>query len=141
MHKESNAIVKVQSRQNIASRWVAPDEGNLKINVDASVYAGILSFNVGMVLRDHLGGFYKARNLRREGEVTVFETEAWGVLKAIRWALDLGISNVLIKSDSMLIVQAIKQGATNYLEVGNMLQEIRTLISVRPDISISFVKK
>lgn len=55
--------------------------------------------------------------------------------------LELGRENVEIESDSLLTVQAIVGGTDNYLEVGSMLQECRSLISNRPDISISFVKK
>lgn len=67
LHKSSNGNVKMQSRQNAASQWVAPVAGSLKINVDASVYVGISSFTIGMVLRDHIRGFCKARNLCLEG--------------------------------------------------------------------------
>lgn len=33
------------------------------------------------------------------------------------------------------------QGTLNYLEVGTILQECRSILGVHPDISISFVKK
>lgn len=47
--------------------WVAPGEGDLKLNVDASVVEGSMSFTVRMVLRDHKGHFVEGRNLRIAG--------------------------------------------------------------------------
>lgn len=139
--RSSNDVIGMPSHRPELALWNAPATGKLKVNVDASVVSGASSFAIGMVLRDHLGGFCNARNLRREGEISVFEAEAYGVLEAIRWVHDLGISNVEIESDSLLTVQAILQGTTNYHEVGNLLYESRILISDRPDISIAFIKK
>lgn len=131
----------MQNEVHVDTHWRAPAVGDLKINVDASIYDGSSKFSVGMILRDHTGSFCRARNLCREGLITVFEAETWGVLEAIKWALQLGISKVQIESDSLITVQAIKTGARNYLEVGVMLHEARELLSARPDISVSFVKK
>lgn len=94
-----------------------------------------------MILRNHQGEFCSARNLRKDREVSVFEAESYGILEAIKWVIDLGISNVVIESDSLLAVQAIKRGSEYYLEVGNILQEVRTLLEERHDIYILFVKK
>lgn len=79
-HKSRTGTVNVQSYQTTVNHWVAPAAGGFKVNVDASVYEGTSSFTVGMILRDHLGGFCKAGNSRQEGEVIIFEAEeAWGV--------------------------------------------------------------
>ncbi|KAL8094450.1 uncharacterized protein LOC141691625 [Apium graveolens] len=121
--------------------WVAPFPGYLKVNIDASVFKGSPHFSIGMVLRDHLGELYKARNLRRGGEVSVFEAGSLGVLEAIKWVREIGVFNVKIEYDSLLVVQAILKGSTNYLKVRNILQGSRVLIEDRLAIPISFVKK
>lgn len=133
--------IRTQGQGNNAGRWKAPEVNNFKVNVDASVFPGSNSYSVGMILRDHNGGFRKARNLRCEGQVSVFEAEARGVLEAIRWVLSLGIADVVVENDSMLTVQAICKGTDILHEVGHMLQESRSLIQARPDISVSFIKK
>lgn len=139
--KYSSPMVRHQNHQGIMVHWKPPEAGALKVNADASVFTGSLSYSVGMVLRDHTGGFCKARNLRKNGEVSVFEAETEGVLAAIRWVMELCISNVAVESDSMLTVQALRNGTQNFLEVGNILQESRILLESRPDIVVSFVKK
>lgn len=39
------------------NRWKPPEEGQVKLNVDASVIEGADSFSIGMVIRDHCGVF------------------------------------------------------------------------------------
>lgn len=141
IQKVSGVTGRMQNQQKFATHWTAPAEGNLKVNVDASVFKGRSSYSIGMVLRDHMGVFCRAKVKHQEGEVSVFEVETWGVLETIKWARKLCISKVEIESDSMLTVQAVKQGSPNYLEVGIMIQECRILLDDLPDFSISFVKK
>lgn len=85
--------------------------------------------------------FYKARSLCINGEISVFEAEIRGVLEAVKWVAELGVLNVVIECDSMLTVHALRNDTPNYLEVGNFLQECRSLLQSRPDVSVSFVKK
>lgn len=58
----------------------------------------------------------------------MFEAETTGVLEALRWVNDLGVSEVEIESDSLLVVQAINHSSVYYLEVGNVLPEIHSLL-------------
>lgn len=50
-------------------KWKRPVENRVKINVDASLVAGDYSFAIGMVIRDHKGGFIQEKNnsLPRDG--------------------------------------------------------------------------
>ena len=130
-----------QQRQNDGDHWVAPEVGKVKINVDASVVLGSGTYSADMVLRDHHGEFCIARNYRREGDISVLEAEAGGVLEALKWVLELGVTNVTIESDSILTVRAVRNGSVNYLEVGNLFEDSRLIMRNRPDISISYVKK
>lgn len=62
-------------------------------------------------------------------------------MEAIKWVLELGVSNVMNQSDSLLTVQALSKDSQNLLEVGNILQESRKLFEDRPDLVISLVKR
>ena len=54
--------------------WQAPEVNRFKVNVDASVFSERANYSIGMILRDHEGGFCRARSMCQEGEVSVFET-------------------------------------------------------------------
>lgn len=140
-HKCNNGGARVQGDQGVISRWIPPEAGRLKINVDAYVFAGTSSYSIGMVLRDHLGSFCKARSLRKRGQVSVFEAETQGVLEAIDWGTALGLANVDIDTDFMLTMKAITGNSSNVLEVGNMIEEGRMSLNVRRDFSLNFVRK
>lgn len=129
------------SHQSTSSYWVALAEGAFKINVDASIYVGSQNYGIGMVIRDYRGVFCKARSVCRAGQISVFEAETNDVLEAIRWAQELEIQKVIIESDSMLTVQAINQGTTNHLDVGNVLQESRMMLEIYPHFNVSFARK
>lgn len=66
MHKLTTSDTSRQKQQVVTNHWKAPEPGKLKINVDASVYAGDSSFAIGMVPRDHNGRFCKAKCFRHE---------------------------------------------------------------------------
>lgn len=53
----------------------------------------------------------------------MFEVETKGFVEALRWASNLGISNVVVESDYMLTVQYVDRDNKNYLvvEVGHMI--------------------
>lgn len=79
---------RISSRKTVRSspvRWEAPERGWLKLNVDASVHIGASSFAIGMIIRDELGSFFQDRSLRTGREVNVIETEAFGILEALKW--------------------------------------------------------
>lgn len=96
---------------------------------------------MGMVLRDSLVSFCKTRVSCYGGEVAVFEAEARGILEALNCRVELGISNLIIESDSILSVQAIEMGDINFLEVGNVIQDCRSMLNDRPNFFVSFVRK
>lgn len=131
----------VQVSENEVVKWHPPTEGRMKINVDAHVITGLSWFSVGLIIRDHEGRFIRARTRKVAGKVSVVEAEARGLLEALRWANSLGFHGVDVESDSKNSVHAINNTVENYLEVGAIFQECRSLLSDRRDISISFVKK
>lgn len=63
--RSSRAKASGQGQQHVVLRWTPPEFGTLKINVDASVIPGRSSFTLGMVTRDHVGSFCKARNIAK----------------------------------------------------------------------------
>lgn len=55
-------------------------------------------------MSNHQGEFCGGRNIRRKGEISVFEAESCGVLEAIKWTTELGIFNVEIENDSLMML-------------------------------------
>ena len=122
-------------------KWTALDEGDLKLNVDASVVKGSSLFTVGMVQRDHRGHFVEGRNLRVAGTVSAFEAEARGALEALSWAGTMQEKELTIESDSPLVVSAIYKSVVYKLEVGHILDECRASLEATRNISLRFIRR
>lgn len=63
------------------TRWKPPEMGQLKLNVDASLFVGENSFSVGMLIRNEVGGFVRGKRMKIHGEMSVLEAEAQGSIQ------------------------------------------------------------
>lgn len=75
------------------------------------------------------------------GEVSVMEAEATGMLEAIKWIETKDLCNVVIESDSQLVVHVVMNSVDYQLEIGYILDECREKLIKRSDLSVSHVKK
>lgn len=121
--------------------WEPPDSGRMKLNVDASVKEGESHYFVGMVIRNEVGQFVMGRNQKVAGQVNVLEAEAYGVLNALHWIQELQLNQVVIESDSSLVVQALKQQSEYFVKVGNTLEACHSILQNRNDVVFHHVKK
>lgn len=67
--------------------------------------------------------------MRFVGCVQVVEAEMVGILKALLWLEDLPFTDIAIESDSLLSVSAVNKEHLNYLELGTLVQQCKTMIS------------
>lgn len=61
----------------------------------------------------------------------MLEAEATGVYEAFCWIEDLGIRSVVIEFDSLNVVNAIQRNVTYHTEVGNILDNCKTMLQHR----------
>lgn len=66
-------------------KWCQPTIGELKVNVDASVYEGEDSFSIGMVMRNHQGHYVKGKIMRFGECVSVMEADLVGTAETLKW--------------------------------------------------------
>lgn len=70
-------------------KWKKPDEGVLKLNVDAVVKEGASSFLMGLVVWDHNGALIVGQTICETMINSVFEVEAYVVYEGFRWVLGM----------------------------------------------------
>lgn len=117
-------------RQIDGLKWVAPEVGCLKVNVDASVMPDASFFAIGMVQRDHTGGFVGGKVMRFEKTVFVFEAETIGIHGALSWIMYTAEGEVCIESDSLLAVQAINRELSYQFEIGHVIDACRLMLLI-----------
>ncbi|XP_071907804.1 uncharacterized protein [Coffea arabica] len=106
------------------TKWVAPDEGYLKLNVDGAFDAD--TAGVGVVVRNHLGQVEAAMASRVEGACSVEHVECVAFLTALEFARDFGISHFLLEGDALNIVQKINSREPDLSLTGNLIHGIRS---------------
>ncbi|CAJ2646835.1 unnamed protein product [Trifolium pratense] len=91
----------------VQRRWVKPNTGKLKCNVDAACHRSIDKTSYGCCLRDSNGDFIQALSGWCNPELSVCEGEALGMWQAMSWVQNLGLSKVIFESDSKTLVDAV----------------------------------
>ncbi|KAL8089810.1 hypothetical protein AgCh_039324 [Apium graveolens] len=102
------------------AKWKPPQEGQLKINVDASLSRESDSFGLGMVIRDDNGMFLLGKVIRLQHVEIALDAETRGVLEALKWAAGEDLRDVRVEIDSLLTVQTLEGHATTVLEVDHV---------------------
>lgn len=88
--------------------------------MDVAIRSGGDNFSTGMLIRDHEGKFLAGRVSRTSGPAIVLEAETNVLYEGLCWLKSLPFQNVLIKSDSLLTVQAVQRSDANRLEIGHL---------------------
>lgn len=94
-------------------KWKPLDIGQLKLNVDASVYENSNLFSISTVLRDHNGSFLVGKTMRFPGTVQVIEAEVVGVYETMIEVVSVTSQPIIIESGSLTVVQALQSRRAN----------------------------
>lgn len=86
--------------------WCKPQEGWIKINLDASFYEGAGRIGIGCVVRDDRGCFLRARTNVLPGTTQIREAEAWSLREALERVREWRTNKCIFESDTKLLVDA-----------------------------------
>ena len=96
---------------------------------------------IGVVIRNLGGHVIGALSDRIFLPVTVDEVEALACIKAISFASDIGVENVVLEGDSKTIIQALNADSTCASSFGHIIKDIRVLALDFASICFSHVKR
>lgn len=71
----------------------------------------------------------------------MFEAECLGVQEALLWILSREERRVVLETDSLLTVNAIRNVNNNMLEVGHVIDQCKTFLGVLPEVSVKHICK
>ncbi|KAK1644818.1 hypothetical protein QYE76_062623 [Lolium multiflorum] len=94
------------------SKWAAPEEANLKVNVDAGWDVATKQAGLGLIIRDHRGRVILTEWKFLPGCISAEEAEALACLDGIKQAIKLQCINVTVESDCARVVQIMS--SVNY---------------------------
>ncbi|XP_012085858.1 uncharacterized protein LOC105644961 [Jatropha curcas] len=125
----------------ILPRWIAPPEGAVKCNVDATIYTLDNKFSYGAVIRDHRGSFIKAVSGYSSGLCSPRVAETIAMREVLSWLRSLHLGLTIIETDCLQLVNAVQGGSLDYSDWSLVLGDIKHFISQSSDISIAWVKR
>lgn len=120
--------------------WVHPKLGWYKINVDAG-FLGEWGSRLGLVCRAASGEVVGFATVQQEAHWEVQVAEAKAVLAGVQWGLQLGVSNLVLESDCLVVVQALRNGVVGSSEFFLIIEDIIALSSSFNSVVWSFVKR
>jgi ribonuclease HI len=123
------------------SPWKPPEAGWMKLNSDAALDERGRRIGVGGILRDEQGSVRAAWSLSKHGLLDPTAAEATALFHGVLRCKSLGISNLFIESDSLVVISAIQdQGASNS-RFGHLIDDIREVLRCFPRWKAGHVKR
>ena len=117
-------------------RWKPPNFGLYKINFDSAVFADQVSAGIRVVIRDWEGQIIAALSQKVRYLSSVDLVEALAMSRAVSFAKELSIHQMVIEGDSLRVIQAINGTRPVRTMYGHVIDDIRFLSS---SISCSFL--
>ena len=115
--------------QSMNLHWKPPNLGVYKVNFDGALFLEQRCTGLGLVVRDSVGLVMAAlsQRVRLPGSADV--VEALAARRAICFAQELNLHNVVIEGDSLKVIQAIIDTRPVQNLYGHIIDEIRLLSS------------
>jgi ribonuclease HI len=129
------------AQNNNNTCWRRPNEGWLKINVDAAFFHNQRKTSVACCVRRDDGSFLCAQTRNMSLVPTVLEGEALALLEASRLAVQQGWDRVVFESDSNTLVHAIINNNVGNSEFSTIVSSIKNNLSLLTNFEVKFVRR
>lgn len=94
-----------------------------------------------MCFRDSMGVLLLGKSDFYYSSATVLEAESFGLLDAIKVAISHGMHDIMFKTDSKILSDAIATTTIPINEFGDLVTQCRRLLLNRPDFVVSYVRR
>nr|POE97331.1 hypothetical protein CFP56_49462 [Quercus suber] len=102
-------------------QWRPPDLHSFKANFDAAVFQATNTAGIGVIIRDSNGEVIGALSMPIPLSQSVAELEALACLRAVQFALEIGLRRVTFEGDSVTVINSIDRGFPEFLHMGILL--------------------
>ena len=107
------------------SVWQPPPPGVVSVCVDAALDSREGKFGTECVLWDHRGWVIASKILVKNVGFTSILAEAFAILGGLQLAAELGCNRIMVLSDCLEVVQAVKRESIPATELGTLLKDIK----------------
>nr|POF26900.1 hypothetical protein CFP56_37675 [Quercus suber] len=93
---------------------------------------------IGVIVRDWRGEAIGALSTSVTAAQSAVELEALACRRAVLFAVELGLQDVVFEGDSLQVIQALNQDNANHLSYGHILEDIRTQVAASSSFEFIF---
>ncbi|XP_042974660.1 uncharacterized protein LOC122306292 [Carya illinoinensis] len=134
-----NALVMQKSYKELKSkpvsairqqcRWESPPSGVFKLNVDGAFSSNGSVSGIGVIVRNSKGEVIMSAAKKELSVMTAVEVEALAIIRGLQLCIDLEIQNLVIESDSLLVVKEFNKQGSSKATFGNVIREAKELVT------------
>ena len=90
-------------------RWLPLQDQTYKVNVDEAVFTKLKAMGIGVVIRDKEGKFKVALSKKIKLPLGPIEAKAMAVEVGVQFTKDVGIRDVMVEGDSLIMQRALNE--------------------------------
>ena len=115
--------------QIIGDAWLLPPFIEYKLNFDVAIYSGLEKSGIGAIIKNDKGEVMVGMSAIGLKVDTSEEVELLACRQSIKFVVDAGFTWLVIERDNSNVMQAITSDVANYSFLGNVVDDIRHLMS------------
>lgn len=108
----------------VRGTWIPPPGNVFKVNVDAAVCTSQRTVGVGVISRDDKGRFETAMSKKIHAPLGAVEAEAMAHEAGLIFAKDIGIHDLIMEGDSLIIHKALCETSNPPSSVATIIQGV-----------------
>ena len=120
--------------------WQPPGLSQYKVNVDGALFAADNTAGLGVVIRNEHGQVMASLSERIPLPSTVLEVEALAAWRGIELAVETGFRNMVLESDSQILITALWDGSYSLSSFGHLVKDITFIASYLSSINYTHTK-
>ena len=122
-------------------QWRPPEHDHFKVNFDVAVFKSLNLAGIGVVICDWCGDIVAALSMPIALASTVADLEALACRHALMFAAEKDLQNVIFEGDSVSAIIAIVQENPILTSYGDIVDDIRSLVSAFQSAQFVFVHR
>ena len=131
------ATLKIQHGNH--TRWKPPDRDFCKVNYDGAVFSEQGRAGIGVVIRNSDGAVMASLSQQVHLPTIVAQTEALAARRAMEFALEIGLTKVIIEGDLDIVHKDLNNANSSLALHGHLIQDVKTFIPYFSNISFNHV--
>ena len=121
--------------------WQPPGPFQYKVNVDEALFEADNTAGLGVVIRNEHGQVMASLSEHIFLPPTVLEVEALAARRGLELAIEMGFRNIVLESDSQILIIALREGSYSLSSFGHIVQDIKFIASYLSSTNYTHVRR